>query len=117
MENIINLQKGWNFSYAKTAEEGIELIKRNNPDLILMDINLPGMDGIEACHHIKSIQELTYIPIIAISAGAMKANLEKAMDADFIDYISKPVDVKELIQTIDKSYSNNVTEEQIAPHI
>ncbi|NOQ79674.1 MAG: response regulator [Gammaproteobacteria bacterium] len=113
MENIINLQKGWNFSYAKTAEEGIELIKRNNPDLILMDINLPGMDGIEACHHIKSIKELTHIPIIAISAGAMKENLEKAMDADFIDYITKPVDVKILIQKIDKLYSKNLMTKKV----
>ena len=107
MENIINLQESWNFSYAMTAEEGIELIKTNNPDLILMDINLPGMDGIEACHHIKSIKQLKHIPIIAVSAGAMKENIEKAMDAGFIDYITKPIDVKILIQKINKLYSNN----------
>ena len=107
MENIINLQESWNFSYAMTAEEGIELIKTNNPDLILMDINLPGMDGIEACHHIKSIKQLKHIPIIAVSAGAMKENIEKAMDAGFIDYITKPIDVKILIQKINKLYSKN----------
>ncbi|MCU7834362.1 MAG: response regulator [gamma proteobacterium symbiont of Taylorina sp.] len=102
MEGIILFQKGWTLSHAMAAEQGIELIKKNPPDLILMDIGLPGMNGIEACHVIKGVDRLKHIPIIAISAGAMKDNIETAMKADFHDYITKPVDVKNLIQIINQ---------------
>jgi len=100
MQGIIQTQQDWNFAHAITAEEGIELIRKNPPDLILMDIDLPGMDGTEACHLIKGIDQLKHIPVIAVSAGAMKENIETAMGADFYDYITKPIDVKNLLQII-----------------
>ncbi|MCW8929165.1 MAG: response regulator [Gammaproteobacteria bacterium] len=102
MQNIIDLNEDWKLNSATTAEEGIELIKQQVPDIILMDINLPQMDGIEAFKHLKEIEHLKNIPIIAVSAGAMKENINKAIDAGFETYITKPIDINALIETIRK---------------
>ncbi|MCK5697010.1 MAG: response regulator [Gammaproteobacteria bacterium] len=100
MKNIIAHQNGWNLRYSETAEEGIERIKQKQPDIILMDINLPGMNGIEACQIIKMDKQLKHIPIIAVSAVATKIKIERAIEAGFDHYITKPIDIKNLIQTI-----------------
>ncbi len=100
MKDIIDHYKHWKLFYSETAEEGIERIKKDKPDILLIDINLPGMNGIEACQVIKANEQLKHIPIIAVSAVATKANIKNAIDVGFIDYITKPIDVAKLIQTI-----------------
>lgn len=107
MQNIINLQENWTLLTAITAEEGIQVSQVIKPDIILMDINLPKMSGIEAFHHIKTIGSLKNIPVIAVSAGAMQENIEQAMDAGFTDYITKPIDIKTTIRTINKAIRYN----------
>jgi len=102
MKNIIQLQDDWKFRYAETAEQGLEMIKQDHPDIVLMDINLPGMDGIEACRIIKNNAQLQHIPVIAVSADVIKSNIDNAMQAGFTDYISKPLDVEELLNSIRK---------------
>jgi len=102
IKELVAIQNDWTFSYATTAEEGIKLIKKNPPDVILMDINLPEMNGIQACQEIKNMEQLKHIPIIAVSAGAMKENIKTAMKVDFYDYITKPIDIKNLIQIINQ---------------
>jgi len=104
MKNIIQLQEDWNFSYAETAEQGLEMIRQDHPDLVLMDINLPGMDGVEACRIIKNDAQLYDIPVIAVSADVIKSNIDNAMRAGFTDYISKPLDVEELLNSIRKLF-------------
>jgi signal transduction histidine kinase/CheY-like chemotaxis protein len=87
---------------APHAEAGIELARKHLPDLILMDINLPGLSGIEAFKLLRSYEETKKIPIIAISALAMEADINTALDLGFQAYITKPFDMKNLMQEINR---------------
>jgi two-component system cell cycle response regulator DivK len=78
---------------ATNAVDGIDLAKENLPDLILMDISMPGMDGYKATHEIRQSPELSHIPIVALTANVMKGDREKTLDAGCDGYISKPIDV------------------------
>ena len=82
---------------AENGREGIEVLKENpETDLILMDIMMPEMDGFEAIRRIRHITEFQTIPIIALTAKAMKRNREECLDAGATDYISKPIDLEQL---------------------
>jgi CheY-like chemotaxis protein len=80
---------------ADNAETGIELAKEQQPDLILMDIQLPGMDGLSATRELKTDPEVKGIPVIALTAYAMLGDEQKALEAGCVGYISKPLDTKE----------------------
>lgn len=81
---------------ATDGEQGVEKTKAEHPDLILMDLSLPRMDGWTATKHIKSNPELSHIPIIALTAHAMVGDRERALEAGCDDYISKPINLREL---------------------
>ena len=81
---------------------GLELILEKIPDLILLDINLPGIDGYEVFSRLQQEESTKNIPVIAISANAMKSDIKKGLEAGFDAYITKPIDVSELLATIDK---------------
>jgi CheY-like chemotaxis protein len=87
---------------ALDAETGIQLAHDNLPDLILMDIQLPGMDGLQATKLIKQDPSLKSIPVIALTSYAMRGDKEKALKAGCCDYISKPIDTKSFLEQIDK---------------
>lgn len=91
---------------AVTAEDGIELAKSESPDLILMDINLPGMDGFTATRIIKEDTKTNRIPVVAMSANAMKGDEDKAIEAGSMGYIMKPIDTKEFTKYIEKVISD-----------
>ena len=82
---------------AINGEEGLELAERERPDLILMDLSLPVMDGWEATRRLKANEELRSIPVIAMTAHAMVGDEEKAKDAGCDDYLAKPLDEDELM--------------------
>lgn len=103
VEMLIGEKENMNLMTAYSAEIGIDLAKKEQPHLILMDINLPGMSGLEALKVLQGLDETRHIPIIAISAAAMKADVEKAAKAGFKDYITKPIDVPKFMQTIERS--------------
>ncbi len=92
---------------APEAKLGIELAEAHRPDLILLDINLPGMDGLTAFKHLKALEETRNTPVIAISANAMPKDIQEAMDAGFDDYITKPIDVKALLHAVDTTLSES----------
>jgi two-component system response regulator len=81
---------------AKDGEEAIEIAKTEKPDLILMDLSLPRMDGWTATRQLKSNTELAHIPVIALTAHAMIGDRERALAAGCDDYISKPINIREL---------------------
>ena len=81
---------------AVDGEEGVKMASEIIPDLILMDLSLPKMDGWTATGHIKANPDLTAIPVIALTAHAMVGDREKALQAGCDDYISKPIDLREL---------------------
>ncbi len=78
---------------AADADVGIELAVRERPDLILMDINMPGKDGYTATNDIRKFPELDSVPIIALTANVMKGDKEKSINAGCDGYIPKPIDV------------------------
>ncbi len=81
---------------ATDGEEGLRKASAERPDLILMDISLPQMDGLTATRRIKAMPELQHIPIIALTAHAMVGDRERALEAGCDDYVSKPIDLREL---------------------
>ena len=81
---------------AKDGEEGIKLAQTEKPDLILMDLSLPRLDGWAATRMIKSDSALVDIPIIALTAHAMSGDRERALEAGCSDYISKPINMRDL---------------------
>lgn len=83
-----------------TAEEGIKLARDEFPDLILMDVSLPGMDGLEATEALKQDPTTKDIPVIAITAHAMKGDEEKALAAGCVGYIPKPIDTRAFPKTV-----------------
>lgn len=87
---------------AETAEEGIEKARQESPGLILMDIGLPGMDGLTATGILKQDPETQKIPIIALTSHAMKDDEEKARAAGCDGYITKPINTREFVKTIAK---------------
>ena len=77
-----------------TAEEGIERAKAEQPHLILMDVNLPGMDGLTATTMLKSEATTKHIPVVALTAHAMKGDEQRVYDAGCDGYMSKPIDTR-----------------------
>ncbi|MDQ7785562.1 MAG: response regulator [Desulfomonilaceae bacterium] len=85
---------GYTAVQARTAEEGIRLAREEMPSLILMDISLPGMDGLTAAAVLKEDPLTTHIPIVALTAHAMKGDERKAMEAGCCGYLTKPIDTR-----------------------
>ena len=96
---------------ARTAEEGINLAFEKRPNLILMDIGLPGMDGYEALNVLRGMDSLRHVPVIAVSAHAMPENISRGLAAGFVAYITKPVDMHDLYNTIKQFLPDDVVEE------
>ena len=92
--------KGYPLLEAETAEEGIRLAKEKMPALILMDFHLPGMNGIEAFKVLRADPQTSSIPIVAVTASAMTEDRKKIMDAGFDGLQTKPINVKEFLETV-----------------
>lgn len=88
--------KGYQTIEAADGEEALEKASAEKPDLILLDISIPKIDGYEVAKRLKSDEELKDIPIVALTAHAMKGDREKVIVAGFEGYISKPINVREL---------------------
>jgi two-component system cell cycle response regulator DivK len=95
--------KGYITVEAVDGEEAIEKVVSEKPDLVLLDISIPKLDGYEVAKRLKSREDVKDIPIVAVTAHAMKGDREKVIAAGFEGYISKPVNVRELPDQV-KSY-------------
>lgn len=89
-----------------TAELGLELALREMPDIIVLDVNLPGMDGIEAVRHLKQMEKTRNIPVIALSANVTQSAMRRGLDAGFVKYLMKPLDIPEFLATLDELLSS-----------
>ena len=94
------LKAGFEMVMAVDGEQAIDLARSEAPDLILMDISLPGLDGWEATRLLKAGPETRSIPIIALTAHAMAGDREKSLAAGCNDYDTKPIDFRRLVQKI-----------------
>jgi signal transduction histidine kinase len=95
--------KGYRLLLACNGQEALEIIKQSNPDLILMDVQMPIMDGLEATRQIRSNPEFTQIPIIALTALAMPGDRDRCLAAGMNDYLSKPIRMKQLTTIIEQN--------------
>jgi len=102
VEEILKHRKDIRLLSAPQAIMGIDLARSHGPDLILMDINLPEMDGFEALRRLNAYEETKNIPVLAVSANAMESDVLRALKAGFKSYIKKPFDLQFFIQEIDK---------------
>jgi CheY-like chemotaxis protein len=93
-------KKGFEVAMAFDGKQGVEMARAQAPDLILLDMSLPVMDGWEAAGVLKSDSKTQAIPIIALTAHAMAGDKEKAIDAGCDDYDTKPIDFKRLLGKI-----------------
>ena len=92
--------KGYRTIEAETGEDGVTLAQQNKPDLILMDYQLPGIDGIETLRRIRNEVSTAHIPIVAVTASAMPEDAKKMMEAGFDGFQTKPLNVKQFMQAV-----------------
>ncbi len=101
---------GYEIIEAKSGTEAIKSLNSHRPDIILMDIHLPEMDGITATRIIKSDERNRDIPVLALTASAMKGEEENLMAKGFDGYVAKPIDRKRLLETISESLGSRGTD-------
>jgi len=107
-EKLFQTQPFMDLTVEKSAEAGLSTLHKTNFDLVLMDIQLPGMDGYAALSEIQSHKKTKCIPVIAVTANAMLQEVEKGKAAGFVDYISKPLNIPTFLEVV----SNALTDEQ-----
>ncbi|MBI9113360.1 MAG: response regulator [Maridesulfovibrio ferrireducens] len=104
MELAVKLvgMKGHDVSEAITGEDALDMVKGSDFDLILLDIMLPGIDGLEVLAKLQDDPETAAIPVIAMTAYAMRGDRERFLNAGCVDYIAKPIDLDEFWRTLAK---------------
>jgi len=106
IRNIFSLtsaleEHGVELHYAESGRSGIELLQRlPDTDAVLVDIMMPGMDGYETIQEIRSMSGFATLPLIAVTAKAMKGDRQKCIDAGASDYVAKPVDIDQLVSVM-----------------
>ena len=106
-DNIYMLSKrlqreGFEIDIARTGGEGVEMARETLPDLIIMDLVLPGMDGFQAARQLRSGSDTCHIPIIALSASVLPEDRQRAIDAGCDDFETKPVDFPRLLMKLER---------------
>ena len=107
-DNMLNLElatdlletNGFIVCAAQTAEEGLRVAQQMTPDLVLMDLGLPGMDGLAATKKLKASASTRHLIVVGITAHAMKGDREIALKAGFDDYVTKPIDTRTFIESV-----------------
>jgi CheY-like chemotaxis protein len=99
--------RGYSLIEAEDGISGLAMVQELKPPLVLLDIGLPGMDGLEVVGRIKADQALREIPVIALTASAMRGDRERFLAAGCDDYLSKPVQAMELINMVGAYYPSN----------
>jgi len=101
IEDIIARRPDVRLLSAMNARQGVKLARHALPDVILMDINLPGLSGFDALKMLTECPETAHIPVVALSANAMPRDIEKGLEAGFFRYLTKPIKVNEFMSTLD----------------
>lgn len=99
---VVGMVGGWRVAAeAETGEQAVEVAARLRPAVVLMDINLPGINGLMALRILAEDRATAMIPVIALSANAMARDIEKGLEAGFFRYLTKPIKVGEFMETLD----------------
>jgi signal transduction histidine kinase/CheY-like chemotaxis protein len=117
MRNLLAAMPGVSLFEATTGAAGLAAAKLHRPDLIILDINLPDINGVALLKLLKSVPELMATPVLALSANAMPRDVKIAKQAGFFDYVTKPLDVKGFIASVDAALASAVQHqgERVAP--
>lgn len=99
---------GYDIIEAKSGTEALKVLSTERPDIILMDLHLPEMDGITATRIIKSDERNKSIPVLALTASAMKGEEDKILDKGFDGYVAKPIEMKKLLEAISTRLADKV---------
>jgi two-component system, cell cycle response regulator DivK len=99
--DVLNV-KGYKTIESETAEQGLELAREKSPSLVLMDIQLPGIDGITALKQLRAAPETAHIPVIAITASAMTHNRTTMLAEGFDGYQTKPISLKDFLAEVQR---------------
>ncbi len=91
---------GYRTLEATTGGQGVALALEHGPDLVLMDVRLPDMDGVEALSRLRANERTASIPVLAVTAQAMHGDRERFLAAGFDDHVAKPVNIDELLETV-----------------
>jgi two-component system, cell cycle response regulator DivK len=91
---------GYRTLEAATGERAVELVFEHRPDLVLMDIQLPDIDGVEALARLRADERFSSVPVLALTAQAMEGDRERFLAAGFDGYLSKPVNIAEFVATV-----------------
>jgi two-component system cell cycle response regulator DivK len=94
------MAEGFEVEEADNAFDGIQMARNNPPDIILMDISMPEMDGVTATQQIRSLPGIADLPIVAVTANAMQGDKETFLDAGCNGYISKPIDIDTFVDQV-----------------
>ena len=106
MQKVIARLPSWKLLIADDGEAGLIAARRDEPDIILMDINLPGMSGYEALARLQNMPETATTPVVAISANAMPVDVARGKAAGFFDYLTKPIDIGAMLDAISSAVEN-----------
>jgi CheY-like chemotaxis protein len=101
VEDLIARRPDIRLLSARDGNRGVEIARSSQPDVILMDINLPGISGIRALRILAEDPATAHIPVVALSANAMPRDIEKGLEAGFFRYLTKPIKVNEFMDTLD----------------
>jgi CheY-like chemotaxis protein len=107
-DNVMNMKllrdvllaTGYRTLEATTGGEAVQLAAKHAPDLVLMDVHLPDVDGVNALRRLRADERTAAIPVLAVTAQAMHGDRERLLAAGFDGYISKPVNIRELVGTV-----------------
>lgn len=102
LARVLSMQ-GYDFLEAADGEEGLRIARTDRPDLILMDISLPSLDGFEATRRLKQDPELRHIPVVAVTAHARPADEQRALDAGCDGYLSKPYTLRNFLEVVERT--------------
>jgi two-component system, cell cycle response regulator DivK len=103
------MRRGFQVTVAEDGQAGVEMAATESPDIILMDMSLPVLDGWEATRRLKARQETQAIPLIALTAHAMAGDRDRALQAGCDDYDTKPIEFERLLEKIDRLLTANLS--------
>jgi len=115
IRNIVATLDDVQFLEAKDGSTGIAMAKLHRPDLIMLDINLPDLNGYVVMQRLKREPELKATPVLALSAGAMPSDIRRGIEAGFFRYLTKPIDVGKLLNAIDAALSTSGHDDHTSP--
>jgi two-component system, cell cycle response regulator DivK len=103
------MRRGFQVTVAEDGQAGVDMAATESPDIILMDMSLPVLDGWEATRQLKARQETQAIPLIALTAHAMAGDRDRALQAGCDDYDTKPIEFERLLEKIDRLLTANLS--------